>query len=93
MIFGRGIQKKYRLFIDPDDDCIYQKNKKGAKKITEIIPNNETNDTSLVNTVVISNYKYFSKPEKKNWLINSLVVIQDEKKRIFHNIRYIRENF
>jgi len=80
VIFGRGIQKKYRLFIDPDDDCIYQKNKKGAKMITEIIPNNEINDVSLVNTVVVSNYKHYPKPKKKKWSINPIVITEEEKK-------------
>ena len=31
IILGRGIQK-YRLYIDPDDNCLYQKTKKGIKE-------------------------------------------------------------
>ena len=57
IIFGREIQKKYRFYIDPDDDCIYQKNKKGPKKITEIISNTRNNDIEipLMNSIIISN--------------------------------------
>ena len=57
IIFGRGIQKKYRLYIDPDDDCIYQKNKRGPKKITEIISDTRNNDIEipLMNSIIISN--------------------------------------
>ena len=63
IIFGRGIQKKYRLFIDPDDDCVYQKTKKGPKKITEIVTNNDiSNSTPIMNTIIIT------KEEKKEFL-------------------------
>ena len=55
IIFGRGIQKKYRLFIDPDDDCVYQKTKKGPKKITEIVTNNDIfNSIPIMNTIIIT---------------------------------------
>jgi len=50
-MFGKGIQKKYRLYIDPDDDAIYQKSKHGVKKVTNII-NDETTIT-LLNSVII----------------------------------------
>jgi len=53
IIFGRSIQKKYRLLIDPDDDHIYQKTKKGLKKITNIIIDTEKNNTPLMNTIFI----------------------------------------
>jgi len=35
IIFGRGIQKKYRLYIDPDDDCIIKKIKEVLKRLPE----------------------------------------------------------
>jgi len=53
IIIGRSIQKKYRLFIDPDDDAIYQKNDDNkCLKITEII--NNKIDTPLLNAIILS---------------------------------------
>ena len=51
IIFGRGIQKKYRLYIDPDDDAVYQKIKKGIKQVTYII--NSKSEIPLVNSIII----------------------------------------
>ena len=54
IVMGRKIQKKYRLYLDPDDDCIYQKNKNNPKKITKIINNNNIDDIPLMNSIVIT---------------------------------------
>jgi len=54
IIFGRSIQKKYRLLIDPDDDFIYQKTRKGLKKIIQIINSNNTNNIPLMNAIYVS---------------------------------------
>ena len=53
IIFG-SIQKKYRLLIDPDDDFIYQKTRKGLKKIIQIINLNDTNNIPLMNAIYVS---------------------------------------
>ena len=52
IILGRSIQKKYRLYIDPDDDSLYQKTKKGPKHITQVCTNT-SNNAPLRNTLVI----------------------------------------
>ncbi|OUM56235.1 hypothetical protein PIROE2DRAFT_65651 [Piromyces sp. E2] len=55
VIFGRGLQKKYRLFIDPDDDFIYQKTKNDPRKITKIISNKDISDNKipLMNSIIM----------------------------------------
>jgi hypothetical protein len=57
IILGRGIQKKYRLYIDPDDDCLYQKTKKGIKRITEIYNNHTSLKTPMCNAIIIEKNK------------------------------------
>ena len=55
MIIGRRVQKKYRFYIDPDDDCIYQKTKKGPKKITRIFLDSENRiQIPLMNAIIVS---------------------------------------
>ena len=57
IILGRGIQKKYRLYIDPDDDCLYQKTKRGIKRITEIYNNHTSLKTPMCNAIIIEKNK------------------------------------
>lgn len=71
IIIGRSIQKKYRLFIDPDDDSIYKKNDDNSlTKIAEII--NNSNGTPLINAVIISEEEEKEFEETLNELINNV---------------------
>ena len=85
IIIGRSIQKKYRLFIDPDDDSIYQKNDNNKfSKITEII-NNKIN-TPLLNAIIITKEEQQEFNNTLEEIINNVPnEIKDEFKQLIIN--------
>jgi len=80
IVIGRGIQKKYRLFIDPDDDGLYLKTDKGLTciataveetkgSINEIYKITVLNDL-LINTSFNNNIFVINSNDELNKLIN-----------------------
>ena len=70
IIFGRGIQKKYRLLIDPDDDGLYVKTSKGLSFIATAAEENNTS-REIYKITVFDDLLRDTKFNKNIILINS----------------------
>jgi len=71
IVFGRGIQKKYRLLIDPDDDGLYLKTDKSLTCVATAMEENTNDSINIYKITVFNNMLMNTSHHKNIMVINS----------------------